>query len=111
MAEELIPIILFLSVAVVLIIYRKFTNEERLAMIEKGVDANLFNRKINHRGTALKFGLLFIGAGIGLLLGSLLAAGHYIEEDPAYFSMLLLFGGLGLFVSYKIEKKEDKEGS
>jgi hypothetical protein len=51
---------------------------------------------------------LLIGAGIGLLMGYYLDSQFYMEE-VAYFSMLFVFGGLGLGASYLIEEKKMKE--
>ena len=104
----LIPIVLFVSIATVLIVFRKFMNEERIAMIEKGVDAKLFSSKGMNTFSALKIGLLLIGAGTGLFLGAMLDNYRIIQEEAAYFSMLLIFGGIGLFVAHLIESKARK---
>lgn len=107
--EVLIPIIALLSFAAMVIFWRKFTNDERMALIEKGGDANIFNRKSNSY-PSLRYGLLFCGAGIGLLVASLLDNARIVEEEAAYFSMLFIFGGAGLFISFFMEKKmDDKE--
>ncbi|MEO9805636.1 MAG: DUF6249 domain-containing protein [Reichenbachiella sp.] len=112
--EFLIPIVLFISIAIVLIIIRKFQNDERLALIEKGGDANIFNRnQKNNSFPALRYGLLLIGAGIGILVGNIVAEARLLDDEPAVFSFLMIFGGTGLFASYFIERKEaakqDKE--
>jgi hypothetical protein len=100
----LIPIVSTISIVVMVIFIRKYTNDERMAMIEKGVDANLLASKSNSYPN-LRYGLLFIGAGLGLLVGSLLDNARIVEEEAAYFSMLFIFGGLGLFASYFLEKR------
>ncbi len=106
-AEILIPIISIISIVVMIIFVRKFTNDERMAMIEKGVDANILNRKSNAYPN-LRYGLLFVGAGLGLLIGSILDEARIVQEQAAYFSMLFVFGGLGLFLSYFLEKKAEE---
>lgn len=105
--EIVVPVVLFLSVAAVLITFRKFTNEERVALIEKGGDAKMFQTNSN-KNLPLRFSLLFIGAGFGLFMGSILS-GMFREDDVAYFSMIFVFGGLGLLASYLIEKKSEKK--
>ncbi|TMI84805.1 MAG: hypothetical protein E6H10_05105 [Bacteroidetes bacterium] len=83
-------------------------NKENMAMIEKGLNPKQFaNRPVPFRN--LKWGLLLIGAGVGLLLAFLidaLAIPHEIEPVAIYFSLIAIGGGVGLVASYKIEKKE-----
>jgi hypothetical protein len=88
---------------------------ENLAMIEKGI-----NPKERHYRPApfvsLKWGLLLVGAGAGLLVAYLLDFyllavrdqwGYHHHDSPAiYFALIAIGGGLGLIASYKIEKKE-----
>jgi len=90
---------------IIFILVRK---SERMAMLEKGVDASFFITKPQTSQQALKFGLLFIGVAIGILLGSILSATTVLPEEAAYFSMIFLFGGLGLVINYFIEKKDLK---
>jgi hypothetical protein len=85
--------------------------KERMALIEKGADAPLFDPKPSTNILALKFGLLFIGVAIGLLLGSLLVELTTLNDEAAYFSMVFLFGGIGLVVSHFLEKKEIREAN
>ena len=105
--EFLIPIILFISMAVVIIVIRKFMNEERMALIDKGASAELFTRKIlNSSYPALRYGLLLFGAGVGILVGNMMAEAQIMDDEAAVFSCLLIFGGAGLFTSYFFEKRE-----
>ncbi|MFT3844542.1 MAG: hypothetical protein QM725_05785 [Lacibacter sp.] len=88
-------------------------NRENMAMIEKGMNPKEFrNRPAPYRN--LKWGLLLVGAGMGLFLAYILHTYvlHVRDENPAiYFSLLAIGGGSGLVASYRIEKKEtlDKE--
>ena len=83
--------------------------KERMAIIEKGIDVPSFNAKPKLGVFALKLGLLFIGVAVGLFLGSVLVETTTIHDESAYFSMVFLFGGIGLVVSHFLEKKELKE--
>lgn len=104
-----IPIIAIIGGVLIVIYLRKYANEERMAMIEKGVDPSLFTRKERNDSGPLRASLLLIGAGLGLLLGYFLDRRFYMEE-VAYFSMLFICGGLGLGAAYLIEeKKHNKE--
>ena len=103
----IVPVVSMLSIATIIIFIRKFINDERMAMIEKGVDSKIF--RSNGESTPLRYGLLFIGAGVGLLMGAVLEASLMsFNEEAGYFSMLFIFGGLGLFISYQIEEKRRK---
>ena len=105
----MVPIVLFICAAVVWIYLRKFENMERMSMIEKGMDPKSFRlNRIHDTSIALRASLLLIGAGVGLLMGYFLDSTFYMEE-VAYFSMLFIFGGLGLGASYLIEEKKIKE--
>jgi hypothetical protein len=102
-------IIAIIGVFVMVVYLRRYTNTERMAMIEKGVDPQFFETKKRPVNTSwsLRFALLLIGAGVGLLLGNVLDQAYYMEE-VAYFSMLFICGGLGLAASYVIEERKLK---
>lgn len=63
---------------------------------------------------SLKFGLLMVGLGIGLLaalftvksvFGNNMSHGEEGQAVAIYFGFLAIFGGLGLIASFIIEKK------
>jgi F0F1-type ATP synthase assembly protein I len=101
----LIPIVSVISAIVMIIYLRRYENQERMAMIEKGVSPDLFAKRQRSASSTLRFALLFIGAGVGLLLGYFLDSAFRMDE-VAYFSMLFIFGGLGLGAAYMIEEKK-----
>jgi hypothetical protein len=111
--EIFIPIVLFICSAAVVFGLRYMSNKERMAMIEKGMDFGLSKAQPRPYQN-LKFGLLLIGAGLGLFLAFILDNTLFSvanqsdgEKNVAiYFSLIAIFGGLGLFISYVIEKKE-----
>lgn len=109
----MIPIVAIIGAFIMIVYVRRFENAERMAMIEKGVDASIFPKKSRSPFGALRASLLLIGAGVGLLLGHFLDRAYDMEE-VAYFSMLFLFGGIGLGISYLVEEKrireEEKQG-
>ena len=104
----MIPIIAIIGFFYMIVYLRRFENTERMAMIEKGVDPALFAKKHRDSSGPLRASLLFIGAGLGLLVAYFLDRAFYMEE-VAYFSMLFVFGGLGLGAAYVIEEKKNKE--
>lgn len=103
----LIPILVPIGVFVMIVFIRKYENSERLKMIEHGMDPTA-NRPKRAAG-GLKFALVAIGVGIGLLVGSVLDTAGIVDEEVAYFSMGFLFGGIGLLIGYMILNKQGKE--
>ena len=105
----IIMVIIAIVGAYVMVVYlRKYGNIERMAMIEKGVDPKLFTvekKPFINTSWSLRVALLFIGAGVGLLLGHFLDHAYDMEE-VAYFSMLFICGGIGLGASYVIEERK-----
>lgn len=80
---------------------------ERLTMMERGVDPKMFyNEKPPLHYSSLKYGMLFIGVGAGILLANILTATTTLHEEVAFFSMIFLFGGIALVLNYIIEKRE-----
>ena len=121
-----------LSICAVIFGNRYLRNRETLSMLEKGLDPSIKTRPERPRPAPfrnLKWGLLLVGAGLGLLVAYLLdntllyKVGHYVshwDNDEfrvnganvsLYFAFIAMGGGMGLISSYRIEKKEllDKE--
>lgn len=105
----LIPIIISIGVFITIVYIRKFVNLERMAIIDKGLNPDLFKRESSTAPT-LRLALLFIGAGTGLLFGYFLDRAWDMEE-VAYFSMIFIFGGIGLGLAYLIEERKMKKGA
>ncbi|MBS1620155.1 MAG: hypothetical protein JSS80_00840 [Bacteroidetes bacterium] len=114
----LVPLGFFLLVFGVIYMYKR----ENLAMIEKGMNPKINpNRPAPYRN--LKWALLLTGAGCGLLLAFILDTyilpHSYVtrtfdgntytdrtdQATAIYFALIAIGGGLGLFGSYRLEKK------
>jgi VIT1/CCC1 family predicted Fe2+/Mn2+ transporter len=110
--EELwmaVPITAIAGAFIMIVYLRRYENTERMAMIERGVDPALFTKKKRESSSGtLRAALLFIGAGIGLLIAYFLDRAFNMEE-VAYFSMLFIFGGLGLGTAYLVEERKIRE--
>ncbi|MBC7921123.1 MAG: hypothetical protein H7Z75_08515 [Ferruginibacter sp.] len=103
----MVPIVITLGAFVMVTFLRKYENEERMALIAKGIDPTA--KRTKRTPVDLRYALVAIGASIGLLLGNLLEANTGIDDGVAYISMLLLCGGLGLVVAYLIEQRKVEE--
>ena len=88
---------------------RYLSNKEKMAMIERGMDPGLSKSVAAPQPfLSLKFGLLLVGLGIGLIVALFVSKLSNLSEEEAvavYFGFLGVFGGIGLIVSYVIEKK------
>lgn len=111
--ETLIAFIAFFATVFgIMYVYYTTRNKERLALIEKGADASLFNTGKEGRGSygwgklSLKLGMLLTGIGLGIIAGAILeSASVFPSEVAGYFSMIFIFGGLALILFYIIDRK------
>ena len=111
MAEEIfIPLIIFAAIFGIVFVVVSARNRERMAMIEKDMNPKDFITPRTHNSySTLKWGLLLVGVGFGLFIGSLLETYTAIQEEPAYFASALFFGGLGLVVAFLITKNAEQK--
>src|SRR6201985_2746678 len=118
-------ILMTLSICAVIFGNRYIRTRENMSMIEKGLDPKIKPERPRPAPfRSLKWGLLLVGAGLGLFLAYLLDntilyhVGHYISRYGGgeyeinganvslYFAFIAVGGGMGLITSYRIEKKE-----
>lgn len=107
MNDALIPICLFLGAFAMVFGIRYLSNKEKMALIERGMNPGI-SASSPKPYLSLKFGLLLVGLGLGLMIALLTVTGLNIDRQNAvavYFGCLALFGGLGLIGSFLIEKK------
>lgn len=119
-AEVLIPMSFFATVLGLFFM----RSRENMALIENGI-----NPRKNFGGPRpyvyMKYALLLVGAGLGLLIAYIVdvawlhEATKYVDKNGVmrhndtaaiYFSMLAIGGGLGLYFAYKQERKHWNEG-
>ncbi|WPU94408.1 DUF6249 domain-containing protein [Mucilaginibacter sabulilitoris] len=110
LAGILVPLGFFMMIFGVVYLNKR----EKLAMIERGMDPRTYKPQ-SAPYQNLKWGLLLIGSGVGLFLAFILdhTIFNYMDDETffLYIALIAIFGGAGLFLSYKIEKREvlDKE--
>lgn len=107
MEEFFVLLVLALTVFGITYVYLFTRNKERMALIEKGASASLFNtgKKAGISTWVLKLGVFLIGIAIGILMGAVLETTTTLHEEVGYFSMIFLFGGLSLVIYYLVERK------
>ena len=87
-------------------------NKERMALIDKGADASLFNTGkegqsslFNWNKLTLKIGMFFMGIALGIIVGAILSQAGVLYEGANYPSMIFFFGGLSLVLFYIVDRK------
>jgi hypothetical protein len=110
-----IPILLGLGAFAMIFGIRYLQNKENVSMIEKGMNPKLVEKRPTPYRN-LKWGLVLLGAGIGLFAAYLLdnfvfyKIRHDFDEGGTnvwiYFALIAIGGGVGLITSYRIEKRE-----
>lgn len=107
----LVPFGFFALVFAIVYINRTAKHREKMGMIEKGFTpeevARSFNETYNDStsNSMLRNALLFIGAGIGVLIGYGLTQVTPIPHTLAYVTCGFLFGGIGMLAAYLIEAR------
>lgn len=114
---EVAIVFMFLFAVIFGIFYLFFStrNKERLALIEKGVDARIFMKGERKKSTltgrviVLNLSLLLMGIGLGVFLALLITTYTIIQEEAMYPAMIFFMGGLGLFTGFNLTKKLENE--
>ena len=113
METVLVFIALFATLFGILYVFYTTRNKERMALIEKGADATLFNTGQQGFGNfftwgkfTLKIGMLSMGIAVGIILGEILYTSNVLDEETSYASMIFFFGGLSLVLFYILDRKK-----
>ncbi|MFC4632352.1 DUF6249 domain-containing protein [Dokdonia ponticola] len=106
--EIIIFICIFAAIFGIAYLHYSTRNKERLALIEKGMDAGIFKQT---RETApiwkvliLNLALLLMGIGLGILVALMLeeAVGY---KDALYPGVIFLMAGTGLLTGFFLTRK------
>ncbi|MFP2995617.1 DUF6249 domain-containing protein [Spongiivirga sp. MCCC 1A20706] len=118
MYEYFVIIAIALSIFGIAYTFFTYRNKERMALIESGIDVEYFRLKTRRQSIMLlSFGLILIGFAIGILTGfffeKYLLENHnpkeYHNYPQAYISMVTLFMGLGMLISYFVNRNLKKK--
>lgn len=107
MPAGIVFICLFICATALVFGIRYMSNKEKMAMIERGIDPGI-GQSSPKPFLSLKFGLLMVGLGLGVVAAFIVVTnGRFDDEDAValYFGSIFIFGGIGLIISYVIEKK------
>lgn len=97
-----VPIGFFLALFAILYVYWTTRTKERLALVEKGLDAGIFKGQCSQLAL-VKWGIFLIAIGVGVVVG--FALSNIMNEVVAFFTAILISGGAGLIVAYAVTNK------
>ena len=107
--EVAILAIIFGAIFGVFYLYISSRNKERLALIEKGADASIFNLSkkagSSWKVIVLNLAFLLMGIGLGVLLASILDQYSSLNDDAIYPALIFLMAGLGFYVGFTQTRK------
>lgn len=103
-----VPIGFFLAIFAILYVFWTTRTKERLALVEKGLDAGIFKvDPVRRRLDLVKWGIFLIALAVGVVTG--FALSNVMNEVGAFFTMILFFGGVGLIIAYVVINNLDKK--
>jgi hypothetical protein len=111
--SELIPMVLFLSIAAVFGAHILTRHKERITIIERGLKADDYTALYKYAArqvypmTSLKWGLIFLLIGVAVLVGLWMRQAYDVEEG-VFFGLIALAAGIGLLAFYAIARKQVK---
>ena len=96
----ILPIVAVFVIALILYFIRT-KNQERLKLIEKGINPDGQSIVEFQKQSSLKNAVLLISLSLGLFLGHILAINfEQLDSFVIYLTMILLFGGIGSLINY-----------
>ncbi len=119
--------IIFGTIFGIFYLYFSTRNKERMALIEKGADASIFmkgrpkNAAPFWKVLILNLGLLAMGIGVGILLGTILGSyfgyngswenrpDNAVDSGVFYAASIFLCAGGALLIGFNQTKKLDQE--
>ncbi|MDH3698238.1 MAG: hypothetical protein OEQ81_06210 [Flavobacteriaceae bacterium] len=108
--EVIIVALIFGTIFGVYYLHYSTRNKERLALIDKGADASIFNQGRRSgvpmwKILILNLALLLVGIGLAIFIAALLSDVLGMDEDVAYPGTILVMAGLGLFAGFNLTKR------
>lgn len=105
MQQILVPLGLFASIFGVLYLFITARYRERMALIEKGLSADMFKTDGGVSNLNRRIGLLSIGVSLGIISG-MICSKFNIGDDAIYPASIFFFGGIALLIAHYLDKKD-----
>lgn len=111
--EGVVTAIIFGTIFGIFYLFFSTRNKERLALIEKGVDAKIFYKGDQKQAPfwkvlVLNLAVLLMGIGLGVFIAAFVSS-LGVEEEVAYPGTIFLLAGTGLLIGFNLTKKLEKE--
>ena len=107
--EIIIFVCLFLVFFGIAYLHYSTRNKERLALIEKGMDAGIFKQSRETppvwKVLVLNIALLLMGIGVGILVALFIQESLGFYNDALYPGLIFLMAGTGLMTGFFMTKK------
>lgn len=105
----LIPILVPLGAFLMVFGIQYLKNQERMAMIQKGMIPTQEEKKFSPLRT-LRNALVLVGAGLGMLTAKMIDDAYFYSDEndravPYYFACVAIGAGVGLLTAYIYERK------
>lgn len=112
--EVLVPFSFCATIFGIVYLIYSTRNRERLALIEKGVDASIFLKGEGKGVPAWKVfvintAFLLIGIGVGMFIALFLTTYTAMNSDVVYPATIITMSGVGLLFGFNKAKNLDKE--
>ncbi|MBT8318691.1 MAG: hypothetical protein KJP01_01005 [Gramella sp.] len=112
--EIIVVALIFGTILGVFYLFYSNRNKERLALIEKGADASIFNQGMRSgiavwKVLVLNIALLLMAIGLGIFIASIFDSVLGVDEEVAYPGTIFLMAGIGLYAGFTMTKKLEKE--
>ncbi len=109
-SEIVIVPLLFIVIFGIVYLFVSSRHKERMALIEKGIDAAIFYSKPTKKSNLLlifilNLSLLLISIGVAIFLGAMLHQYFQVHESVAYTGSIFSLSGIALFCGYGLTKK------
>jgi uncharacterized membrane protein YwzB len=91
------------------IVRLSLNKKEHLMLIQAGLDPATFEKNAKPTLSTAKLGMLLVAIGLGILLANIIVKFNWMDSDAAYFSLVFIFGGASLLVSFFMERKKINE--
>jgi len=92
---------------VVILVQLNNQKKERLFLLQQGKDPKLADSKSNTFSSVnyLKWSIIVISIGIGMLLGTFVGSLNFMHYDSLYLSCLLVCSGIGIIASFLVVRR------